>query len=96
MSETAIQQVFETVKSEEDARELLDAVEEDETMLEVKVDKNPEGFHDPVDTVRRFSGHDELQVRPWIGGEPLWLRSDQLAEEMVGLPARLVEYEGIA
>lgn len=91
-----IQQVFETVDSESAARDLLDAVEPKETMLEYKVTGDG-GFAGAVDTVRKSQHHDdEVQVRSFLGGSPLWIGEEEAVAQLVGHPARVVDYEGIA
>lgn len=87
---------FEEVDSLEEAEELLDRVEAETTMLECKT-TGPGGFAGMVDTVRRFDRHeDEVQLRPWIGGSPIWGPAEELAPSLVGKPARIVEYEGVS
>jgi len=86
---------FAEVESFEEAEALLDRVEPEKTMLECKTTGSG-AFSGKVDTVRRFEGHDdEVQLRPWIGGSPIWGPAEDLLPSLVGKPARIVEYEEV-
>jgi hypothetical protein len=86
---------FSEVESAEEARDLLSRVEPQTTMLECKVTGNG-GLSGMVDTIRRFERRDEVQLRRAIGGAPDWGDEENLVPSLIGKPARVVEYEGIA
>jgi len=84
---------FVALETIERTRDVLDQIESGETMLEYMITGSSFGAGE-IDTVRRFDDHPgELQVRPWWGGEPIWISEEEAVEGLRGRPLRLVDAE---